>query len=155
MRVVNANKSSHTEHIATQPIAITMTHPTNPTSTLPAAAKTFSDFYRQIFLPEHQHTGNIALHVAGTLGSIAFVVFMFINATPWWALLHPVLHALPGLLGHRLWERNAAVGDVRVTRKDYPPLWFIAGNHWMTWDVLTKAVRWRGRGASSEASAPK
>jgi hypothetical protein len=118
------------------------------TTSAPAPAKSFSDFYRLVFLPEHQHLGNVCLHVAGTLGSLAFVVLMFINATPAWALLHPLLHALPGLLGHRLWERNASVGDVRVTRKDYSPLWFIAGNHWMTWDLLTKGFHWRGQAAA-------
>jgi hypothetical protein len=120
-----------------------MTTPASPHPPLHSTAKSFSGFYRQVFLPEHQHLGNIALHVGGTLGSIAFVVLMFFNATPWWALLHPLLHALPGLLGHRLWERNASVGDVRVTRKDYSPLWFIAGNHVMTWELLTRGFYWR------------
>jgi hypothetical protein len=44
----------------------------------------------------------------------------------------------PGLIGHRLFERNAAVGDVRVTRTEFPPWWFIAANHWLTFDVLLR-----------------
>jgi hypothetical protein len=31
-------------------------------------------------------------------------------------------------MGHRLFERDAAVGDVRVLRKDHSPLRFIVGN---------------------------
>ena len=63
--------------------------------------------------------------------------------SPWFALAFPVVHALPGLIGHRLFERNAAVGDIRVTRKDHPPLWFIAGNHLMTVELLLKGFYWR------------
>jgi hypothetical protein len=115
---------------------------TMPSQT-PRTRASFSQFYRHVFRPEHQHIGDVALHVAGTLGSLLFVAAMVLIGKPWWALLHPVLHALPGLLGHRLWERNASVGDVRLTRKDYSPLWFIAGNHVMTWDLLTKGLHWR------------
>ena len=60
-------------------------------------------------------------------------------------MLYPLLHAAPGLLGHRLFERNLAVGDVRVTRSDYSPLWFIIANHRMTWDLLVSVLRKRSR----------
>jgi hypothetical protein len=56
-----------------------------------------------------------------------------------------VVHAVPGLLGHRLFERNAAVGDLRVTRQDHSPLWFIAANHRMSWELLTRGFHWRSR----------
>jgi hypothetical protein len=91
-----------------------------------------------VFLAEHQQPINMALHMAGTLAGLAFLVWALWLPSPWpWlALLFPVVHAVPGLIGHRLFERNAAVGDVRVTRTDYPPHWFIAANHWLTVDRL-------------------
>jgi hypothetical protein len=54
-------------------------------------------------------------------------------------------HAVPGLVGQRLVERNAAVGDLRVTRTDYRILWFIAANHVMTFELLTGQLRVRRR----------
>jgi hypothetical protein len=56
-------------------------------------------------------------------------------------LLFPVVHALPGLVGHRLFERDAAVGDVRVLRRDFSPLWFIVANHLMAWQLLRRQRR--------------
>ena len=38
-----------------------------------------------------------------------------------------------------------AVGDVRLTRSDYSPLWFIIANHRMTWDLLVSTLRRRSR----------
>ena len=93
-------------------------------------------FYREHFLPEHRHRGNIALHVAGTLAGLVWLPLSLFSAWPASILLFPVVHAVPGLLGHRLWERNAAVGDVRVLRKDFPAWRFIIANHRLTWDLL-------------------
>ena len=95
---------------------------------------TFNEFYAQHFLAEHRHPGNVALHIVGTLASAVFVPAVLLNAQPWWVLLYPVVHAAPGVLGHRLFERDAKVGDARVFRKDFPLWWFIAGNHKLTWD---------------------
>jgi len=103
----------------------------------------FSEFYHRVFLAEHQHPLNVALHVFGTLVSGVFLVSVLLLGWPWLALFYPVLHAAPGLIGHRLFERNTAVGDLRVTRKDYSPLWFIAGNHRMTFDLVRKGFYWR------------
>lgn len=50
-------------------------------------------------------------------------------------------YAAPGLLDHRLYERNVQVGDVRVLRKDFSPLWFIAGNHVLTYEVVVAGLR--------------
>ncbi len=112
-------------------------------TTLPTSRPSFRQFYKAVFLPEHRQPVNIALHVFGTLASGAWVGWAMVTHT-WWALvLYPVIHAAPGLLGHRLLERSAALGDVRVTRTDFPPWWFIAGNHVMTWDVL--CGRWPAR----------
>jgi hypothetical protein len=100
----------------------------------------FNDFYEQHFLPEHQHPINRGLHLLGTFAALAWVPAWLWLGQPAWLLLFPVVHAGPGLVGHRLFERSAAVGDVRVLRKDFSPLWFIAANHRMAWHWL------RGKG---------
>jgi hypothetical protein len=103
----------------------------------------FHAFYAQVFLPEHRNPDNVALHVGGTVLGLTLVGAVLVFGSPWFLLAFPVVHAAPGLIGHRLFERNSAVGDVRVTRKDYPPLWFIAANHWMAVDLLLKGFYWR------------
>jgi hypothetical protein len=103
---------------------------------LPNDRAGFRAFYYEHFLAEHRHPANVALHVFGTIASAAFLPAALASTLPWLALLYPVVHAAPGLIGHRLFERNAAVGDVRVLRTDFSPLWFIAGNHVMTFDLL-------------------
>lgn len=104
--------------------------------TLDTKRPDFRTFYRDHFLAEHRHPANIALHVLGTLGSAVFAVVALASSMPWVALLYPVAHAAPGLLGHRLFERNTGVGDLRVMRQDFSPAWFIAANHLMTWELL-------------------
>jgi hypothetical protein len=101
----------------------------------------FHDFYQNHFLAEHQHPATVALHILGTLLGTVFLVAILLSTQPYLALLYPVVHALPGLIGHRIFERNAAVGDVRVMRKDFSPLWFIAGNHVLTYEVARTAIR--------------
>jgi hypothetical protein len=85
----------------------------------------------------------VALHVFGTVLGLALLPAVLFAGWPWLALLFPVVHAAPGLVGHRLFERDATVGDVRVLRKDHSPLWFIVGNHRMLWDLLVKGFHWR------------
>lgn len=97
----------------------------------------FGTFYREHYLPEHRHPATVAMHVAGTLLSAAWIPATLLSPLPWLALLYPVVHAAPGLLAHRVFERNALVGDIRVTRRDFPKRWFIAANHVLTWRVLT------------------
>jgi hypothetical protein len=98
----------------------------------------FDAFYRQVFLPEHQHPYNRAAHVFGTLCGLIWLVLCALQSWLWPILLFPVVHAAPGLVGHRFFERNAEVGDVRVTRKDYSPLWFILANHRLSFEMLLK-----------------
>ena len=98
---------------------------------------TFGAFYRDHFLAEHVHPVTIALHVGGTIASAALIVAALSVIPLWWALLYPVVHVVPGLIGHRLFDRNDAVGDIRVLRTDFPLHWFIAANHKMTARVLT------------------
>ncbi len=114
--------------------------PPNPMTFKPM---TFTRFYREVFLPEHQHPVNLALHAAGTVMGLAFVLLV-LSAQPvwWWALLlFPLVHAAPGLIGHRLFERQASVGDARWRRQDHPRWWFIVANHWMTLALLTGRLR--------------
>jgi hypothetical protein len=104
----------------------------------------FSRFYTDVFLAEHRAKANIAMHVIGTFAGLALLIFAGTAGPIWWALAFPVIHALPGLVGHRLFERNDEVGDLRVTRTDYSPLWFIAANHRMTFELLFRGWYWRG-----------
>jgi hypothetical protein len=101
----------------------------------------FMGFYRNTFIPEHQHPANILLHVFGVAASAALIVFAVYSGEWAWGLLYPVVHAAPGLIGHRLFERNAEVGDIRLDRTDHPLWWFIIGNHLMFLDVLFGGVR--------------
>lgn len=118
--------------------------PSNDAATRQPAKRTgFTQFYYEVFLPEHQQLANVALHVFGTVGSAVFLLWVVWTGWPWLALLYPLIHALPGLIGHRLFERDAQVGDVRVLRQDHSPLWFIAGNHRMVWDLSTRGFHWR------------
>ena len=65
----------------------------------------------------------------------------FNSPLPWLAFAYPVVHAAPGLAGHRLFERNAAVGDVRVLRRDFPMAWFVLGNHVLVLDLMLRGLR--------------
>ncbi len=93
---------------------------------------TFASFYRDHYLPDHRHPANVALHVAGTLCSAVAAATALLSPMPWLALLYPILHVGPGLIGHRLFERNAVIGDVRILRTDFPLHWFLAANHRLT-----------------------
>jgi hypothetical protein len=98
----------------------------------------FGGFYRDHYLAEHQSPSNVALHMLGTVAGIALLAAVIIGSiSPWWALAFPVVHVVPGLLGHRLFERNAAVGDVRITRTDFPGYWFMIANHILLFRLLT------------------
>ncbi|MFM7735476.1 MAG: Mpo1-like protein [Alphaproteobacteria bacterium] len=105
----------------------------------PEPSSEFESFYRDHFLAEHRHPVVILLHAIGCVASFSWVAWCLVRLHwPWTllALAYPVVHALPGLVGHRLFERNEAVGDLRVLRKDFPLPWFIAANHRLTWDAL-------------------
>jgi hypothetical protein len=98
----------------------------------------FSGFYRDHYLAEHQAPGNVAMHMLGTVAGLALLVATLAGfISPWWALAFPVVHVVPGLIGHRLFERNAAVGDVRITRTDFPGYWFMIANHVLLFRLLT------------------
>jgi hypothetical protein len=121
------------------------TMPTTAPSSAPAKLR-FGAFYRDHFLLEHRHPINRALHVAGTFAGLAWLPLTLWSSMPWLVLLFPAVHAAPGLVGHRLYERNPQVGDVRVLRKDFPPWWFIAANHRLTFELMSqRASRLLGR----------
>jgi hypothetical protein len=105
-----------------------------------SSGKHFEDFYQQVFLPEHQHKLTIATHIFGTFAGLTWLLMCILLGDYWLALalLFPVVHAVPGLIGHRLAERNEAAGDLRVSRKDFPLWWFIRANHRMTIQFLVK-----------------
>lgn len=106
------------------------------------SASTYADFYAGPYRTDHRHPANLALHIFGTLAALALLGTAVAQGIhPLWALAFPIVHAAPGLIGHRLFDRDKGVGDLRITRSDYPLWWFIRANHRMTWDVLTG--RWR------------
>jgi hypothetical protein len=103
----------------------------------------FTRFYHEHYLAEHRHAYNIGLHVFGTCLGLVFL-FVCCFYLPWYCIAaFPVVHAVPGLIGHRLFERNAAVGDVRVLRKDFSGLWFIAANHLLSYRLLVAGIKKR------------
>ncbi len=101
----------------------------------------FQAFYRDHFQAEHRHPVNRGLHIFGTLLGTAFVPAALLSSWPWLVLLYPVVHAALGLIGHRLFERSAQVRDVRVLRNDFSLLWFIAGNHVLTYKAAVAVMR--------------
>lgn len=106
------------------------------TSTL--ISSKFDEFYTTVFLKEHQNKWNISFHVAGTLASVYLLSGVATGKYRFRHLLaYPVLLALPGLIGHRLFEPSPQVGDLRVLRDEFPAYWFLVGNYVMTCDVLS------------------
>lgn len=103
----------------------------------------FDTFYREVFLPEHRHPLNVALHIGGTLAGLAWIPFT-LSAPGLWklaVLMFPVVHGAPGMLGHRLLERSAEVGDARWQRTDYPAWLFIIANHRLMLERLFR-LKW-------------
>jgi hypothetical protein len=92
----------------------------------------FAEFYRHQYWDEHQNTGNLILHMVGTIAGIGLIVAGATIIPYYWMLLFPLAHAGPGLLGHFLFERNAEAGNLRVLRRDVPGWWFLVANHLMT-----------------------
>jgi hypothetical protein len=99
---------------------------------------TFTDFYKHHYPVEHRVPANIALHMIGTAaGIVLWLVVLAGLIAPWWALTFPVVHVVPGLIGHRLFERNEEVGDSRLLRTDFPLYWFMIANHIELWTLIT------------------
>jgi hypothetical protein len=111
----------------------------------------FWTFYHGAYRDDHQTWQNKALHIFGTLSGLALLVASVTIIPIWWALAFPIVHAAPGLLGHRLFERNAELGDLRFVGGHYPNLWFMAANHVMAFEAVLWAItfRWLRSGTSS------
>jgi hypothetical protein len=92
----------------------------------------FMAFYRGGYWDEHKVPINLAFHIFGTVAGVLLLIASFTILSPWWALTFPVVHVVPGLIGHRLFERARAVGDTRIFRTDVPVWWFVVANHMMT-----------------------
>ena len=97
----------------------------------------FKMFYEEVFIKEHRNFYNVLLHCSGTILGLLWILYIFLNLNFLLLLLFPVIHALPGLIGHRLFERNKNVGDFRFIRKDFPNYYFIIANHFLLIEVLT------------------
>lgn len=103
----------------------------------------FRQFYATAYRADHRHPVNLALHIVGVSAGLG-VLAASLTIWPWWtALAFPVAHVGPGLLGHRLFDRDSGVGDARLTRTDFPLWWFLVANHLMAARVLT--FRWADR----------
>lgn len=101
---------------------------------------TFRTFFRTVYRDDHCHPANLALHILGVIAGLALIA-AGLTVWPWWVMFgFPVVHLLPGLIGHRLFDRNAAVGDLRLMRGDHPLWWFFLANHLMAAQILT--FRW-------------
>lgn len=104
----------------------------------------FREFYRKAYWDEHKVPINIAIHMAGTISGVLLIAASLTVISSWWALAFPIVHVVPGLIGHRLFERAEAIGDARIFRTDVPGWWFIVANHMMTarmlWAFVT--LRW-------------
>jgi hypothetical protein len=100
----------------------------------------FSEFYKTVYRTDHRHPINLALHIIGVFAGIGVIVAS-LTIWPLWALIgFPIAHVAPGLIGHRFFDRDTSLGDLRVTRTDYPLWWFLIANHLMAARVLT--FRW-------------
>jgi hypothetical protein len=101
----------------------------------------FHDFYATVYREDHQHPINLALHIIGVFAGLG-LIGASLTVWPLWAMLgFPIAHVAPGLIGHRLFDRDDEVGDIRLTRTDFPLWWFLIANHLMALRVLT--FRWR------------
>jgi hypothetical protein len=105
----------------------------------------FIEFYRGAYADDHATWPNRALHLFGTFSGLTLIIASFTVIPLHWALAFPVVHAVPGLIGHRLFERNAALGDVRVFSGAYPSWWFMVANHLRAVELLLVLVRGRRR----------
>lgn len=106
---------------------------------------TFWEFYRGPYHNDHKSSANRAMHIIGTIGGLSLVIASLTVIPIYWAIAFPIVHALPGLIGHRLFERNLEIGDIRFTAQRYPNIWFIVANHLMTCEVAVELLRFAMR----------
>lgn len=100
----------------------------------------FKTFYKTAYRSDHVHPANLALHCIGVVAGLAVIIASVTIWPLWTAIAFPIVHVAPGLLGHRLFDRDEKIGNMRLMRKDFPLWWFVAANHLMAIDVFT--LRW-------------
>jgi hypothetical protein len=105
----------------------------------------FKQFYNGAYRNDHATMGNRVFHIVGTLAGLALIAASLTILPLWWAFAFPVVHAGPGLIGHRLFERNSVLGDVRVFQGMYPGHWYMLANHIMTGHALLDILTLRAR----------
>jgi hypothetical protein len=111
----------------------------------PSPRGSFIAFYRGAYAADHSRGPNRALHFVGTIAGLA-LLFASVTIIPlWWALAFPVAHAVPGLIGHRLFERNPSIGDLRVLDQTYPGAWFMLANHLSAIQTIAQIFGYRMR----------
>jgi hypothetical protein len=91
--------------------------------------KGFWNFYHGAYTNDHSRFPNRMLHHVGVVSGLTLLAASITIIPIWWALAFPLAHALPGLIGHRLYERNPQIGDLRVFDGTYPGIWFMIANH--------------------------
>jgi hypothetical protein len=106
-------------------------------------SSSYQRFYAEVFLPEHRNLATIICHVVGAYLAIAIAAWAVVQGLYWAIPLYLPVHVVPGLIAHRLFERNLEVGDLRIDRKDYPRIWFLRANHQMAFDFLRRGAYWR------------
>jgi hypothetical protein len=92
----------------------------------------FREFY-PFYLSEHSHRVCRRLHFVGSLLVLIVVVVAIVKADARWLLLAPVAGYAFAWLGHFGYERN------RPATFKYP-LWSLAGDWVMFWDILRGRV---------------
>lgn len=105
----------------------------------------FMDFYHGAYADDHATWPNRALHLFGTFSGLALIIASITVIPVYCVFAFPIVHAVPGLIGHRLFERNAALGDVRVFSGTHPSWWFMVANHLRGGEALLNLVRGRRR----------
>jgi hypothetical protein len=132
MRVENVSNNSYYSFVSSEKVAVMENEVRKQ---MP-----FTEFYATAYRDEHRHPVNLALHIVGVFAGLG-VIAASVTISPWWtAFGFPIAHVAPGLLGHRLFDRDEDVGDLRLTRADFPLWWFLVANHLMAARVLT--FRW-------------
>ncbi len=120
-----------------------------PEPTLLAERENFMQFYCGAYRNDHSAWPNRALHITGTIGGLALVAASLTVIPVWWVMAFPIVHVVPGLIGHRLFDRNVQLGDLRIFQRNYPAHWYMAANHIVTaqtaWNIATLKSFRRGR----------
>lgn len=101
----------------------------------------FMKFYYESFLFEHQRRANRMFHYFGVYLSLCVIPVAVYFLNPLILLAYLPLHGVPGLIGHYFFEQDKKVGNLRVTRKDYPIYWFIAANNLMAFQALVGKLK--------------